>query len=431
VKGNTMQPKTIPLLLILSAAATLWAASVGDQPNGWATMGSGTTGGTGGTEVTVTNITDLKKYAKMEGKYVIWVSGIMGSSGLRDSAGLGGDTVIVASDKSILGLPGAAIQGCFSLEGVKNVIIRNLKIQGPGAKDVDGPDAVHVESTVTNAWFDHLDISDGEDGNLDITKGCDFITVSWTKFTYTDRSYVSKVKDTSHRYCNLIGHVDTNVAQDAGHLNVTLYKVWWGDGVAERMPRVRFGKVHVANCLFTSTDLGQGHCIRPAFQSNLLVENNTFISQKKPLDILYDTNFTAITERNNLFTNCTGNTAGKGTAFTPPYPELEFTSTSALQAELSDPASGAGATLTWGPVSVAAPYLASPPGKGVAYFNDLRMGQAGKAFNPTHQTVEMLILDVSGRTLMQRRLQPGESASIPAFGKAAPGREAYLQTSTR
>ena len=45
--------------------------------------------------------------------------------------------------------------------------------------------------TVTGAqhvWFDHCDVSDGTDGNLDIVTELDFVTVSWTKFHYSPRS---------------------------------------------------------------------------------------------------------------------------------------------------------------------------------------------------------------------------------------------------
>lgn len=347
-------------LFHFSLAASLWSASPADQPGGWASLNGGTRGGAGGTEVTVTTMADLQKYAKMEGKYVIWVKGAMGNAGTSGQSD--GDRVAVASDKSILGLPGATVNGGFDIhKGVSNIILRNLKIQGPGAYDVDGLDAVHLESQAKNVWLDHLDISDGEDGNLDITHACDYITVSWTRFSYTSKSYPSGTSGKSHRYCNLIGHSDKNAAEDSGHLLITFYKTWWADGVAERMPRVRFAQVHVANCLFTSADPGQAYCIRACHRANILAEGNSFIGQKTPIDTAFDPTFTAITVKNNKFDKCEGNTLGSGQSFTPAYAALAFTDPEKLQAEIGDAKTGAGATLIWGTVTLASPPGTSPP----------------------------------------------------------------------
>ena len=57
-------------------------------------------------------------------------------------------------------------------------------------------------------WLDHLDVLDGEDGNADITKKSDFVTISWTKFRYTDKSYPSGTSGKSHRFSNLLGGSD-------------------------------------------------------------------------------------------------------------------------------------------------------------------------------------------------------------------------------
>lgn len=355
--------------LAIPALSVSWgAATPTDAPPGWAASNGGTTGGAGGTEVTVTTMADLQKYAKMAGKYVIWVKGTMGSYGTRGNGN--SDRVELSNDKSILGLPGAHIKGGFDLDKVKNIVIRNLIVEGPGAVDNDGgtagegrQDAISIVNETKNVWLDHLSVMDGEDGNTDITKASDFVTVSWTKFTYTDKSYASGTSGMSHRFCNLLGGSDTEKSSGGvtsdGKLNVTFYKTWWGAGVAERMPRVRFGKVHVANCLFNSTDGGQGHCVRAAFKADILVESNVFIGQKKPID-LFDNDFTAITVKNNVFTNCTGNTTGSGTAFTPPY-TLALGATSSLEKEISDASSGAGPTLTWSTSTSLAPMPARAP----------------------------------------------------------------------
>lgn len=347
--------------LLACSSAIAAVGSPNDPAIGWASQNGGTTGGKGGTEVTVTTIADLKKYAKESNPYIIWVKGTLGSFGTRGEGN--GDRVVVTSNKSILGLPGAHVKGGFDLSGVKNIIIRNLTVQGPGACDNDcgsagesRKDAISIVNSATNIWLDHLDVHDGEDGNADITKKSDFVTVSWVKFRYTSNSYPSGTKGKSHRFSNLLGG-DIDEGSE-GKLNVTFYKSWWGEGVAERMPRVRFGKVHVANCLFTSTDAGQGHCVRAAGLANVRVEKSVFIGQKKPLDLYSEVNDakqtigpTAASMIDNIYQNCSGNTTGTGTAFTPPY-SLSLSASSAVQAEVSNATNGAGPTLTWASTAI-------------------------------------------------------------------------------
>lgn len=325
-------------------------ASIVDAPMGWASQNGGTTGGLGGDEVTVTSMAELQKYAKLRGKRIIWVQGAVGSYGTRGDGN--GDRVALSDDKTILGLPGALMKGGFDLNGVKNVVIRNLVIQGPGACDnacgnagearQDGVTVIHGSS---NIWLDHLDVVDSEDGNVDITQQSDFVTVSWTRFRYTALSYPSGHPGYSHRFSNLIGGSDDARKEGADKLRVTFFKTWWADGVAERMPRVRFGKVHVANSLFTSTDPGQAHNVRAGLRANLLIEGNVFVGQNKPVD-LYHGDYAAVTARNNDFKHAKGNTLGDQPAFAPPY-TLNLTDTRDLQSELINPITGAGATLTW------------------------------------------------------------------------------------
>src|SRR5581483_9937440 len=103
---------------------------------------------------------------------------------------------------------------------------------------------------------------------------------------------------------------------DRGHLNITFQYCWWASGCKARMPRVRFGQVHVVNNYFNSTASAQ--CVMAGFEANLLVESNVFENVNTPIDKM-DNTFTAITAVNNIFTNTSGNTTGSGTAFTPPY----------------------------------------------------------------------------------------------------------------
>lgn len=335
-------------LLAVGAMAVCGTAHAGlldERPVGWASTSGGVTGGQGGAVQEVATLADLQRLAKEAGKKILLVKGRLGDGRSR---------IEVASDKTIFGLPGAVIAGGIDIrKGVSNVIVRNLKVEGPGAVDVDGVDCISIQGC-QRIWLDHLDVVDGEDGNLDITNEADLVTVSWCRFAYTSKS-------STHQFSSLIGSGDDKTA-DRGKLRVTFHHNWWADGVKERMPRVRFGQVHVANNLFASSTAS--HCVRAGIEADLLVEGNAFIGVKTPID-LYENNFKAVTARNNLFTNVTGNTTGKNTAFTPPY-TLNLDAAASVEARIKGQTAGmtaAGATLPDPRIATtvfASPYLSSP-----------------------------------------------------------------------
>jgi pectate lyase len=289
---------------------------------GWAAVsGMGVTTTTGGgtaTPQTVTTESALTSAAGGTGAAVIYVKGVLAAGKIN-----------VGSNKTIVGLCGAEIHGHLGLGGSSNVIIRNIKIVGYGvgncALDPDydssvgcssGNDAVTVNGASHHLWFDHCDISDGTDGNLDITNGSDFVTVSWTKFHYTNRSDNSGNDSTGaegHRFSNLIG-ADDGLAIDVGHLNVTWHHDWWADNVNQRMPRTRAGKIHLFNNLFTAT--GDSYCTNAGDGTHLLVESNVYSGVKAPLQPDSDGDMLA---KNNIFTNTSGTTTANGTGFSPTY----------------------------------------------------------------------------------------------------------------
>lgn len=270
---------------------------------GFATQNGGTTGGKGYSEVTVNNVNDLKSYAKA-GNKIIYV---------KPGTYMG--PVEVGSNVTIYGYQGAIIAqpasgSAMKLSGSKNVIIRNLKFKGVGAHDDDDEDCLQVNHESKNVWIDHVDVYDGHDGNLDITNASDFVTISWTKFSYTSAS-------TGHQFSNLIGNSKTKTS-DRGHLNVTIHHTWWADGVVERMPRVRFGKVHVANNLFDSKNAS--YCVRAAIEADIRIERNVFIGVQKALDLYTsDGAITAAQMIENYEENVKKPQSGTGTAFKPSY----------------------------------------------------------------------------------------------------------------
>ena len=270
---------------------------------GFATQNGGTTGGKGKSEVTVDNVTDLKDYAKA-GNKIIYV---------KPGTYMG--PIEVGSNVTIYGYQGAIIAqptkgSAMKLSGSTNVIIRNLKFKGVGAHDDDDEDCLQVNHESKNVWIDHVDVYDGHDGNLDITNASDYVTISWTKFSYTSAS-------TGHQFSNLIGNSKTKTS-DRGHLNVTIHHTWWADGVVERMPRVRFGKVHVANNLFDSKNAS--YCVRAAIEADIRIERNVFIGVQKALDLYTsDGAITAAQMIENYEENVKKTQAGMGTAFKPSY----------------------------------------------------------------------------------------------------------------
>ena len=253
----------------------------------------------------------------------------------------------IGSNKTIIGVCGAELHGHIGVSNASNVIIRNIKIVGYGVGNCaldpsydssvgcsSGADAVSVSNS-HHVWFDHCDVSDGTDGNLDINNGSDFVTISWTKFHYSPRSDNSGNDSTGasgHRFSNLIGSAD-DVPADVGHLNITWHHDWWADNVNQRMPRSRNGKIHLYNNLFTS--VGNSYCTNSGFQTHLLVENNVYNGVKNPLQP--DANGDMLA-RGNQFTGTSGTTTANGTGFTPPY-QVTLEAVSGVQAAVM---SGAG-----------------------------------------------------------------------------------------
>lgn len=76
-------------------------------------------------------------------------------------------------------------KGGLQLKGISDVIIRNMKFHSASS----GADLVALDTT-SKVWIDHCEFynygltggKDDVDGLLDITHGCDYITVSWCKF---------------------------------------------------------------------------------------------------------------------------------------------------------------------------------------------------------------------------------------------------------
>ena len=296
------------------------------KPVGWASESGGTTGGGTSSPMMITSFAALTAAAAGSTPATLWIKG-----------SLTGD-LTVGSNKTLIGLCGAELHGHVELSGSANVIVRNLKIVGyavgncaldPSYKAAEGcssgQDAMSIQNNAHHIWIDHCDISDGTDGNLDITNGANYITVSWTKFHYTPRSDNAGSDSTGaagHRFSNLIGGTDSPKQDDAHTLNVTWHHDWWADNVVERQPRVRFGKNHLFNNLWSSTQ--SNYCVRAGKQAQLLLEAGVFdgVASPQVFNNSTDQGTASITAKDNVYTNTSGTqaTGGGGTPFTqPPY----------------------------------------------------------------------------------------------------------------
>lgn len=310
---------------------------------GWASQNGGTIGGGNASETAVTTYAQLKAAIENTAVKVIKVSGTItipastgGRLSFKDQSG-----------KTIYGTSGAKLvstdqtkanSGIMNIARCNNIIIRNLIFEGPGAYDTDGWDNAIIDNC-KNVWVDHCEFRDGVDGNLDVKNQSDYITISYTKFNYlkAPRAGGSGGSD-DHRFSNLIGSGDGATA-DRGKLRITFARCWWASGCKARMPRVRFGKVHIVNSYFNSTASSQ--CIMAGFESSIRITKNVFENVKVPVDLM--SGFTAVTvESNNVFTNTSGNTSGSGTAFTPPY-SIVTLDAAAVKSNIT---AGAGATFS-------------------------------------------------------------------------------------
>jgi pectate lyase len=273
---------------------------------GWATEGSGTTGGGNQTPIVVTTAEQLTQSIAGDGPAVIHVSGSLSGN------------FNIGANKTVIGICGAEIHGHIGISAVSNVILRNLKVVGYNCTDSpascrDGADAIGILGGAHHVWVDHLDVSDGSDGNLDVTQGGDFVTVSWTKFSYSSMRTDPVVGDSGHRFSNLIGASDTDT-RDPGHLNITWHHCWWADNVDQRMPRSRRGQIHLFNNLFTAA--GNSYCSNAGQDAKLLVQNSIYSGVNSPLQI---TQNGTLRSEGNEFPGSSGNQNGSGNGFTPTY----------------------------------------------------------------------------------------------------------------
>ena len=320
-----------------------WAAAPGSDLDT-------TTGGGNATPQTVTTLEALQAAVEGDDPAVIFVRGTLTPGDLQ-----------IGSNKTIVGLCGAEIHGHVEIREAQNIIVRNINIVGYGVGDCaldpgfdatvgcsSGDDAISVQRNAHHVWFDHCSVRDGTDGNLDVSNAANFVTISWTKFSYTPRTDLVGDDSTGaagHRYSNLVGGTDSpSTFDDAAALNVTWHHNWWADNVVERQPRIRFGQNHLFNNYYNS--LTTNYCVRAGIDANILLEGNFFDGVDDPHEFnnaADELTANIQADDSNVYLNTTSDRSVGGGG--PPAPALPYDYAAALEDAAGIPAavtSGAG-----------------------------------------------------------------------------------------
>ncbi|KAK0701899.1 pectin lyase fold/virulence factor [Lasiosphaeria miniovina] len=177
--------------------------------------------------------------------------------------------VRIASNKTIIGLPGSGFDGVgLYFRKQTNLILRNIISANVTAAYGDG---LTIENS-TNVWVDHCEFysaqtsdKDRYDGLIDIVHGSDYVTVSNTYFH-------------DHWKASLIGHSDSNGAQDTGRLHVTYAKNYW-HSCNSRGPSIRFGTAHIFNSYYVN----MSSAINTRMGAQVLAESNAFRDVRSPI----------------------------------------------------------------------------------------------------------------------------------------------------
>ncbi|APY85400.1 pectate lyase [Streptomyces alfalfae] len=200
-------------------------------------------------------------------------------------------TAYIPSNTTVVGVGRHAgiVGGSLRIKGADNVVVRNLTLESPldcfpqwdptdgerGAWNSEYDSAVVHGST--HVWLDHNTFTDGDhpdsslpsyygelyqrhDGELDIVRGADLVTVSWNVFADHDKTL-------------MIGNSDGAGDTDRDKLRVTLHHNLFRD-VVERAPRVRFGKVDAYNNHYVVPREGYQYSFGVGAESRLVAEAN-------------------------------------------------------------------------------------------------------------------------------------------------------------
>lgn len=185
--------------------------------------------------------------------------------------------LIMTGDKTIDGR-GAnvhiAFGAGFTLQFVNNVIIHNIHIHdivaGNGGLIRDSHDHVGIRTQSdgdgisifgsSNIWIDHVSMSNCQDGLVDAIMGSTAITISNCHFTH-------------HNEAMLFGASDSYSGDQI--MQITVAFNHFGRGLVQRMPRCRWGFVHVVNNDYTHWEM---YAIGGSSHPTIISQGNRFIA---------------------------------------------------------------------------------------------------------------------------------------------------------
>jgi pectate lyase len=203
---------------------------------------------------------------------------------------------IIPSNTTIVGvgLDAKLIDGYFSINASRNIIIRNLELEAPRdlTADWNGKEwnaRYKAISVVTGKqlWIDHNTLSDGShfdsaevvtingvtskvqrhDGLIDMEDSTDYVTISYNIFKNHDKT-------------NMVGGSgDQNGAKEREFNRLTFSNNVW-ENTTQRAPRARFGRIHVYNNYYKGDTAAQdyklSYYIGMGAESKILSEANAF-----------------------------------------------------------------------------------------------------------------------------------------------------------
>ncbi|KAL8529636.1 hypothetical protein ACS0TY_006897 [Phlomoides rotata] len=185
--------------------------------------------------------------------------------------------LIMTSNKTIDGR-GAQIHitkgAGITIQYISNVIIHNIRIHdinaGNGGTIRDSISHYGFRSKsdgdgismfgATNVWIDHVSLSKCYDGLIDAVEGSTAITISNCHFA-------------QHNDVLLFGASDTY--SDDKNMQITVAFNHFGKGLIQRMPRVRWGFVHVVNNDYTRWEM---YAIGGSQNPTILSQGNRFVA---------------------------------------------------------------------------------------------------------------------------------------------------------
>jgi pectate lyase len=308
VTTDTASTTTSTTTTTTTAASTTDASTEAAPATGWASQNGGTTGGAAAATSAIYKVStpsqmlaalkaqgDNAKIIKLYGT-IDMASADNGGAFTSTSDQKSRNQVKLGSNTTLIGIGSDTklVNANIVISSVKNVIVRNLNIVNPcdispvwDADDGDDGnwnseyDGVTINAS-TNVWVDHNKFTDApvtddlaavengklkqcHDGALDVKNGSDYVTVSNNRFEL-------------HQKNNLIGSSDSSTT-DSGHLAVTFNNNYFLN-VAERAPRVRFGKVHIYNNYFegsrTHAVYAHEYSIGVGYLAKIISQNNAF-----------------------------------------------------------------------------------------------------------------------------------------------------------